>query len=431
MTCLEYRKGTRIRQAPVFRHLRVLLESPWKFIIWMNEFYYTACCWFSYISNISILPSQFWQISFESYWVCLHGLESRSERRFGTWFKTWLGSWFELRAFTWATNALSNHDQELRTASDILLLLRSPRALIDPCAYVWLQRAFFKMHTHESRSETALRLHGLESGFLGGSRCKTPIFFAFQNAFQKPDLKQAFCLHGLKSGFQIRKRPNHVLKRLSERDSSPCKHTHWLHCSKCRILVLLFFDTEINLHEECLEYVRMMMTQKLTYLECQEWDRMILTQKFSHKECPECMRMIVMQKFTYKEFQVSKLTIFLCKQLNLFLSISYNMNFSCNVSGIHCKQQLCTTNVGLAYHLQKQYLNGPDFGYKMTIIDIPTKFISGVDSLLWEWISMGLNPGSVLPYYLLDENLVHTLLLVLHLYPYNTKEFSFDMYYFW
>ena len=41
----------------------------------------------------------------ESYWVCLHGLESRSERRFGTSFKTWLGSWFELRAFTWATNA--------------------------------------------------------------------------------------------------------------------------------------------------------------------------------------------------------------------------------------------------------------------------------------------------------------------------------------
>ena len=39
---------------------------------------------------------------------------------------------------------LSNHDQELRTASDILLLLRSPRALIDPCAYAWLQRAVLK-----------------------------------------------------------------------------------------------------------------------------------------------------------------------------------------------------------------------------------------------------------------------------------------------
>ena len=32
-----YRKGTSIRQAPVFRHLRALRKSPWKFIIWMNE----------------------------------------------------------------------------------------------------------------------------------------------------------------------------------------------------------------------------------------------------------------------------------------------------------------------------------------------------------------------------------------------------------
>ena len=70
---------------------------------------------------------------------------------------------------------LSNHDQVLRTASDILLLLRSPRALIDPCTYVYMASArIFKMHTHESRSERALHSHGLESGFLGGSRSKTP-----------------------------------------------------------------------------------------------------------------------------------------------------------------------------------------------------------------------------------------------------------------
>ena len=67
--CSLYCKGTSIRQAPVFRHLRVLLESPWKFIIWMNEFYYIACCWFPISSNILILPSQFWQIRFESYWL--------------------------------------------------------------------------------------------------------------------------------------------------------------------------------------------------------------------------------------------------------------------------------------------------------------------------------------------------------------------------
>ena len=32
-----YRKGTSIRQAPVFRHLGALRKSPWKFIIWMNK----------------------------------------------------------------------------------------------------------------------------------------------------------------------------------------------------------------------------------------------------------------------------------------------------------------------------------------------------------------------------------------------------------
>ena len=36
---------------------------------WMN-YNYTACCWFPTSSNILILPSQFWQIRFESY--CLH-----------------------------------------------------------------------------------------------------------------------------------------------------------------------------------------------------------------------------------------------------------------------------------------------------------------------------------------------------------------------
>ena len=34
---IKYRKGTSIRQAPVFWHLRALRKSPWKFIIWMNE----------------------------------------------------------------------------------------------------------------------------------------------------------------------------------------------------------------------------------------------------------------------------------------------------------------------------------------------------------------------------------------------------------
>ena len=41
---------------------------------WMN-YNYTACCWFPTSSNILILPSQFWQIRFESCW--LHCLKCR------------------------------------------------------------------------------------------------------------------------------------------------------------------------------------------------------------------------------------------------------------------------------------------------------------------------------------------------------------------
>ena len=53
----NYRKSTSIRQAPVFRHLRALRKTPWKFIIWMNELYnYTACCWFPTSNNILLLP---------------------------------------------------------------------------------------------------------------------------------------------------------------------------------------------------------------------------------------------------------------------------------------------------------------------------------------------------------------------------------------
>ena len=96
-----------------------------------------------------------------------------------------------------------------------------------PMSLCMASARIFKMHTHESHYETALRLHGLESGFLGGSRSKTPFFSRFKTR-SKSLIWNSFCLHGLKSGFQIRKRPNHVLKRLSERDSSPCKHTHCL-----------------------------------------------------------------------------------------------------------------------------------------------------------------------------------------------------------
>ena len=64
-----YRKGTIIRQAPVFRHLEHYGKAHGSLLSgWMN-YNYIACCWFPTSSNIFILPSQFWQISYESYWL--------------------------------------------------------------------------------------------------------------------------------------------------------------------------------------------------------------------------------------------------------------------------------------------------------------------------------------------------------------------------
>ena len=78
------------------------------------------------------------------HWLCSHGLESRSERRFGSRSKTWLGSWFELRAFTCIVNAFPITIRICALRGNVLLLLHSPHAQIDPYAYAWLQRAFLK-----------------------------------------------------------------------------------------------------------------------------------------------------------------------------------------------------------------------------------------------------------------------------------------------
>ena len=115
---------------------------------------------------------------------------------------------------------LPNRDQDLRTASDILLL-----ALIDPYAYAWLQRAFLNAHARiEFRKSFAFTCSRI-----GLSRRITPqnaLFFHLSKRVSKAWFETALHSHGLKSGFQIRKGPNHVLKRLSERDSSPCEHSH-------------------------------------------------------------------------------------------------------------------------------------------------------------------------------------------------------------
>ena len=60
---IRYRKGTSIRQAPVFRHLRALRKSPWKCSIWMNELYLHCMLLVSHIqqyfnTSITVLTNQ-------------------------------------------------------------------------------------------------------------------------------------------------------------------------------------------------------------------------------------------------------------------------------------------------------------------------------------------------------------------------------------
>ena len=65
----QYSKGTRIRRDPVFGTSKHYRKTHGSLLSgWMNC-NYTACCWLPTSSNVLILPSQFWQIRFESYWL--------------------------------------------------------------------------------------------------------------------------------------------------------------------------------------------------------------------------------------------------------------------------------------------------------------------------------------------------------------------------
>ena len=73
----KYRKGTSIRQAPVFRHLRALQKSSWKFIIWMTWIIITLhVAGFLHPAIFKYCAPQFCQIRFESCWLhCIQSAE--------------------------------------------------------------------------------------------------------------------------------------------------------------------------------------------------------------------------------------------------------------------------------------------------------------------------------------------------------------------
>ena len=137
-------------------------------------------------------------------------------------FVSHVGSWFELRAFTCIANAVPITNRICALRGNILFLLRSPRWL----THAWLQCAFPKCtRTNHVPKELCVHII-LESGFLRGSRSKTPFFFRVSKA----RFERALHSQRVKSGFQIRKGLNHVPKRLSERDSFSCEQAQ---CKLC------------------------------------------------------------------------------------------------------------------------------------------------------------------------------------------------------
>ena len=82
--------------------------------------------------------------------------------------------------------------------------------------HAWLQHAFLKCACiHESLSERAVHSQRVKSGFLGGSRSKTPSFFCVSKTL----IWKSIAFTKGKSGFKSGKGQNHVPKRFSECDS--------------------------------------------------------------------------------------------------------------------------------------------------------------------------------------------------------------------
>ena len=109
---------------------------------------------------------------------------------------------------------LPNHDQDLCTASDIPTV-QSARY---PCAYMASARIF---RVHMYARITFQKSFAFTCRRIRLSRWITK----YPKHVSKARFETALHSHGLKSGFQIRKGPNHVLKRFSDRDSSPCEHS--------------------------------------------------------------------------------------------------------------------------------------------------------------------------------------------------------------
>ena len=118
------------------------------------NYHYTACCWFPTSSNILILPSQFWQIRFESCW--LHCSKCRTLVLLRTvhhsWWKqtqsrgVWMAVYHGMQSCYGCQNACSTPITHCR---------RAYLCLSKPSAYIMSHRGF----SHESRFKIALMMN--------------------------------------------------------------------------------------------------------------------------------------------------------------------------------------------------------------------------------------------------------------------------------
>ena len=117
------------------------------------------------------------------YWACSWRSESHSKSRFGSRSASWLGSWFELRAFTSFANADPITNRICALWDNILVLLRR-------LTHAWLQRTFPKCaRTNHIPKELCVQ-QVLRIRLSRSITVQNALFFAFQ----KPDLKE-LCVH--------------------------------------------------------------------------------------------------------------------------------------------------------------------------------------------------------------------------------------------
>ena len=148
----------------------------------------------------------------ESWRACSQRNESRSESRFGLRSASWLGSWFELRAFTCISNAVPIMNRICALRGNILFLLRR-------LTHAWLQRAFHFKCARTNHVLIHLYIHtSSESGFPSGSWSKRPLFCVSKACFKSLVWKSfAFTKSKIRLSNQERVKMNHVPKRLLER----------------------------------------------------------------------------------------------------------------------------------------------------------------------------------------------------------------------